>query len=198
MSPRRILIIYGTRYGQTAKIAERIGNMITDQGHTVTLAKGDEVASDVSLANYDGVVVGASILFGHHQRYIERFVHRHRDKLNEMPSAFFSVSGSAASTNERARAVARRCVDEFLRTTGWRPRTVAVLGGAIAYSKYGAFTRLMLRFASRRSGDRSLRRDYEATDWTQVTRFADEILALLSEAADSPAYARSPGASSGA
>ena len=52
-----------------------------------------DVASAATLAtsDYDGVIVGASVHGGRHQREIVDWVKRHAITLSAMPSAFFSV-----------------------------------------------------------------------------------------------------------
>lgn len=182
MFSHRIAIIYGTRYGQTMKIAERMQEVLTAAGHAVPIACADTVLQDFSLSSFDGVIIGGSVIAGRHQRYLERFVRAHRDELNRMPSAFLSVSASAAGSTERDHANARRVLDEFLTKTGWHPRTVAAIAGAMAFTKYGVFTRMILKMISRRaSGPTDTSRDHEMTDWNQVAQFATEFAASLPE-----------------
>jgi menaquinone-dependent protoporphyrinogen oxidase len=186
VSPHRILIVYGTSYGQTAKIAREMARVLTAAGHTVTLVRGDELPPALSLRTFDGVIIGASVLRGHHQRYIERFVRRHCDTLSSIPSAFFSVSGAAASQDPRQQEDARRVVDRFLTITQWHPRQTATVAGAMAYTKYSPLMRLLLKYISRRNGGPTdTSRDHEFTDWTQVERFAADFVAGLSEPAGS-------------
>lgn len=186
MSPHHIAIVYGTRYGQTRKIAERLERILTDHGHVALSACADVVPRDFCLTDYDGAIIGGSVIAGRHQRYLERFVHAHRDELNRMPSAFFSVSASAAGSTDRDQANARRVLAAFLTKTGWQPRLTIPVAGAMAFTQYGVFTRLLLRLISRRAGgptDTSC--DHELTDWDQVARFAGEFAALLPEDAAS-------------
>src|SRR5581483_9769509 len=91
-----ILIVYGTTYGQTQKIAERIRDRLSDD-FGITLVRGDAPMNPLTADHYDGVLVGGSIIAGRHQKYIEAFVRRNVATLNAMPSALFSVSGSAGS-----------------------------------------------------------------------------------------------------
>lgn len=179
--PRRILIVFGTKYGQTAKVAGRIADQLTAGGDAVVLERADELPRAVAPGDFDGVIVGGSIIYGHHQRSVRRFVSAHRDALNAMPSAFFSVSGSAASKDEAGRAAARRCVDEFLRETGWSPALTETVAGSMAYTKYSPVMRWMLKRISRKAGgpiDTS--RDHELTDWEQVKHFAESFAAKAS------------------
>lgn len=183
MRPHRVLVLYGTNYGQTTRIATRIANLLDESGAVVTCRNVHEVRTDVSLDAYDGVVIGASVIRGHHQRAVQEFVSRHYNMLNGMPTAFFSVSGSAASPDERGRADARRCADTFLRATHWRPAITELIGGAMAYTKYGPLLRWVMKQIAKRNGgptDTSL--DHEMTDWVQVAHFANRFVAMLDHA----------------
>lgn len=180
MSPQHVLIVYGTKYGQTAKIASRIANLLTAAGKRTTLMDANDVSSGLSPQEFDGVIVGSSIIQGKHRPSIRRFVERHRDALNAMPSAFFSVSGSAASHDERGRAVARQMLDDFVRATVWEPQLVVTLGGAMAFTKYNFVLRWVMKRISRAAGGPSdTTRDHELTDWDQVRRFTEAFAATL-------------------
>ena len=85
----RILLLYATTEGQTARIAERIAHMLRDRGNSVEVLPADTVRSDLDPAAYDGVMVGASIHYGHHPAYVRTLVRRHRGVLAARPCAFF-------------------------------------------------------------------------------------------------------------
>ncbi|HEU4697846.1 MAG TPA: flavodoxin domain-containing protein [Gemmatimonadales bacterium] len=183
-----ILIVYGTAYGQTERIVQRIASVLTDGGHRVTLERGDRLPPALALADYDGVLVAASILYGRHQRYIRDFVRRHASALDVLPTAFVSVSGSAASPAPKAQAEVEAVVQRFLKETGWHPRLVRKFGGAMAYTRYGWLQRHIVRWVSRRrGGPADASRDYDFTDWNAVDRFAQELRVLWA-----PAIARRP------
>ncbi len=183
MSGRRILLVYGTSYGQTAKIAARMASVLRDEACDVTLVKGDDPTLPRTLATYDAVLVGGSIIAGHHQRYLERFVRVAHGELIRLPSAFFSVSGSAGSPDSTARADAERCVTQFLARTAWRPDMIATFGGAIAYTRYNPLLRWFIKRLTRKSGGPTdTSRDHELTDWSAVEEFARDFAAFLPHA----------------
>ena len=172
----RYLIVYGSVYGQTERIVQRIGQVLMTHDHAVTFLRGDRVPSPLLLRDYDVAVVAASVHAGRHQRYIETFVRRHVRALNAMPSAFISVSGSAASTTPKGRAGADQCVATFLQETAWQPRATRTFGGALAYTRYNWVVRLLMRWISRRNGGPTdTSRDHDLTDWLAVERFANEL-----------------------
>jgi menaquinone-dependent protoporphyrinogen oxidase len=180
MPARRILIFYGTSYGQTAKIARRMDDLLTASGEIVTLVDASSQPPGLTPREFDGIIVGGSIIRGRHQKSVRRFVHVHRDVLNAMPSAFFSVSGAAASPDQDARAEARRFVDAFLGETGWDPALSESIAGAMAYTKYNPIVRWIVKRASKPlGGPTDTSRDHEFTDWAQVERFVEAFEAAL-------------------
>lgn len=182
-----ILIVYGTSYGQTQKIAERIRARLSDE-FGVTLVRGDAPMNPLTADHFDGVLVGGSIIAGRHQKYIEEFVRRNVATLNAMPSALFSVSGSAGSAKASGRADAQACANRLLDETGWRPELVATIAGCIAYTKYAWPMRMMLKYISWRAGgstDTSC--DHEYTNWTQVDRFARDFASIVRSWSSHPA-----------
>jgi len=180
MNGSRILVIYGTSFGQTAKIAERIRYTLTSSGHDVVLVDVKEVPADLSLAEFDGTIVGSSIIAGGHQRSVVNFVRSHLDLLNRFPSAFYSVSASAGSIYPAERAAAQRLLDDFLAKMGWRPRLRASIAGAVNYPRYGFFLRWYMKRASKKNGGAiDTSREHEYTDWAQVEHFAQDFAAQL-------------------
>lgn len=178
-----ILIAYASSHGQTQKIATRIAELLSAADRAVTLADVRALKSGVQPRNFDAVLVGGSIMYGHHQRYLRRFVRAHSEQLNAMPSAFFSVSGSAASADAEGQETARRFVHEFLHDTGWHPAITETVAGATAYTKYNPVMRWMIsRISAKEGRPTDTSRDHEFTDWGQIDRLADMVGNLVRDA----------------
>jgi len=173
----RLAVLYDSSEGQTAKIAERIGRHASELGHVVRVANVRKLPGNFPLDGFDGVLLGASIHVGRHSRRAVDFVKRHRAMLNSVPSSFFSVSLSAAGKTPQHREQAERCIAEFLQRTGWKPMMTASIAGALRYREYGFLKRfIMRRIAAKEGGDTDLTRDWEYTDWEQVTRFVEAFV----------------------
>lgn len=169
----RTLILFATTEGHTASIATRIAQRLRDKGHDVETHRADAIPAGMDPLTYDGVIIGASIHYGHHPRYLRTWVRRHRAALTSRPSAFYSVSLSAGGPGARP-DTARRYLETFLGQVGWVPSQTAMFAGALQYSRYGTMKRLMMRMiVGMAGGDTDTGRDYEYTDWNAVERFAD-------------------------
>ena len=176
-----VLIIYGTTEGQTAKIAQHIGDIGRRHGHQVTVAHAPDF-SDEDLETFDAVIVGGSVHEWHYQRAVRDFVEHHKAFLASRPSAFFSVSMAAASHDPDERADARRIAEEFVRRAGWTPNEIASFSGALKYTQYSWFKRAVMKhIAAQEGGDVDTSKDFEYTDWAEVGLFADGFFGALLE-----------------
>jgi menaquinone-dependent protoporphyrinogen oxidase len=175
----KLLILYGTHDGHTAKIAEAAGLAAAGDDWTVDLRHCRDVPSDFSLSNYDAAIVASPLMAGHYRPYVREVVQRLSSQLNSIPSALLSVSWTAT----RQRWVpAIKTLDEadrdFFEATGWHPSRVIRVGGAILYRRHNPFARWIWSLIIRKSGGPSDRsHDYDFTDWSAVER---ETLSFLS------------------
>lgn len=179
----RILVIHASRDGQTARIADRMGTVLRGRGHEVRVLehRSSEVAAE--LARADAVVIGGGVRYGRHLASLDALVRRHFAAIVMRPNAFFSVSLSAGAPGARPEAQAR-LVEAFLDRVAWKPDRVASFAGALLYTRYNPFIRLMMRFiVGQAGGDTDTSRDYEYTDWPAVEGFALECATSVTASA---------------
>jgi menaquinone-dependent protoporphyrinogen oxidase len=175
----RILLLFSTHDGQTARIADRIARVLREASHEVTEYCAEEAGAGSDIERHDAVVIGGSVHMGHHARTLEQLVRRHAAALATRPSAFFSVSLSAAGT-EAQRADATRVMAQFFLRTGWQPDDVTIFAGALPYTRYNPFVRFMMKLiVNAAGGDTDTSRDHEYTDWAAVDRFGALISGKL-------------------
>ena len=180
----RILIVYGSSYGQTGRIVERLSSDLTVAGHHVTVWKGDQVPPGANPAAFDGCVIAGSVLYGKYQPYLVEFVRAQGRRLGGMPGVFISVCGALIGDWPQGPAEARKYEALFLQQTGWTPSLVRSLPGALNYTRYGILTRFIMKMISRKTGrPTDTSRDWDCTDWPAVDRLAVEIGELVRPAA---------------
>lgn len=163
----KILIIYGTVEGQTRKIARFMEKVLQEQNHQVVIAN---VVENPPIPNdFDAIFVGSSIHMQKFNTLIQDYVHENIDVLNEKPSAFFSVSMAMASSIEKEHEEVAKIAQDFLSETEWSTKTVWHIAGALKYTKYNYFKRLIMRsIAKKEGGSIDTSQDHEYTDWDKV------------------------------
>jgi menaquinone-dependent protoporphyrinogen oxidase len=152
-----VLIVYGSREGHTALVADHLRRPLETAGHIVRACPLDEAPTCPML----------------------RWIKGNAEQLNRLPSAFFQVSLSSAGAADGSSG-AEHYVEAMLSETGWRPGRVGSFAGALLYTKYGLVKRSMVRSIARSSGlGTDVRRDYDYTDYAAVAQFARDAEALL-------------------
>jgi menaquinone-dependent protoporphyrinogen oxidase len=175
----RILILHASIDGQAKRIAERIATHLSQGGHASDTRSIDAPGFAQAVGESDAVIVGAAVRYGRHVRGVEARIREHLAAISGRPNAFFSVSLSGGGPGARPET-ARELVETFCERTGWHPQATAIFGGALRYTKYNVFIRLMMRLiVGIAGGDTDTTRDYEYTDWHAVERFALEFATAL-------------------
>jgi menaquinone-dependent protoporphyrinogen oxidase len=107
---------------------------------------------------------------------VKHYIKKHVAHLNQMPSAFFSVSLAAASGLEDEHREVEKITTDFLEHTGWGPLMTIQIAGALKYTEYDYFKRLIMNMISKKErGATDTSQDYEYTNWDEVTKFVNEF-----------------------
>jgi menaquinone-dependent protoporphyrinogen oxidase len=182
MEQPRILVVYHSSEGQTARVAERLASVLREQGVTVDPTTTESAPAP---AGYDAVVVGDSIHAGEHSRQLTQYVKQHVEALNAMPAALFQVSLTSADDSPESAAEAGALVAKLLDATGFDPDLVARFAGALAYTRYGWMKRrLMHQIMKKSGGETDTSTDHDYTDWPAVDQFARDVAAYVATAHD--------------
>jgi menaquinone-dependent protoporphyrinogen oxidase len=176
-----VLIVYGSKEGQTAKIAECMAQIIRNRGLQASTYSGKEIQADFATDGFDAAIIGGSIHIGKYPAYLREFVTQHRDWLNKVPSAFFTVCMAIHSHNAVEREEAESFGKDFIEATQWRPALVETFAGAVKYTQYNFIIRfIMKRITKREGGSTDTSQDHEYTDWDAVARFTNRFLEKIS------------------
>jgi menaquinone-dependent protoporphyrinogen oxidase len=170
----RILVVYGTTDGHTAKIANVIADTLRSHGAVVDLHKAGR--TQCLLDQYDGVIVAAPVRGGRYRKPVSRWVRTHAAALNARTTAFVSVSLGILQHDPAVDRTLQAIVNRFLAETGWHPVVTKSIAGALLYTRYNWFIRrVMKRIAAKAGGDTDTTRDYEYTDWQDLRTFAGQF-----------------------
>jgi menaquinone-dependent protoporphyrinogen oxidase len=173
--PPRMLVIFGTTEGQTAKIAGAMAATLRRAGISVDLAEAGP-AWDPDPADYAAVIVAASVHAGGYQRPLRRWVRSHAAALRGRPTAFVSVCLAILKPTPEVIRDLSAIMGRFFDATGWTPSETKSVAGALPYTKYGWFKRrVMRRIVAKAKGDIDITRDYEYTDWDDLQAFTQHF-----------------------
>lgn len=178
----KILVLYATMEGQTAKIAEHLADALRNEKHQVTTQPTEHLPVNFNLDAFDAVMIGGSIHMSRYPGYLKKFASQHCDWLNNVPSAFFTVCMGINSQDEKSRKQAIAYGEHFIKETDWQPALTATFAGAVKYTQYNFLTRFIMKMISKHEGvSTDTSRDHEYTDWDAVTRFAEQFSKKIME-----------------
>ena len=174
-------VFFASTEGQTALIAIRLAEVLHERGlDSQAIDVSTHEAASIDWTRVRGALVGASLHVGKHQKSAARFVHAHAADLNAVPSAFFSVSLSAASKNRNEVEEAERIARAFPAAHGWKPCFIRSVAGRLAYREYNFLIRFIVqRIAKKEGGSTDTSRDHELTDWDEVDRLGREMATAI-------------------
>jgi menaquinone-dependent protoporphyrinogen oxidase len=176
----RILLAYSTVDGHTREIVTFIGSLYEKEGHEVAVRSLD--GGPVEVADFDRVVVGASIRYGKHRPNVTEWINANAGALAARPGGFFSVN-LVARKPDRDRVENNNYVKKFLNGIDWQPQHIGIFAGKLDYPKYGFWDRQAIRLIMLMTkGPTDPTAVVEFTDWGKVEQFAREVLALARRA----------------
>ncbi len=158
-----VLVVYGTKSGCTAGIAERIGETLAARGATVDVRRAEDAPAP---AGYDAVVVGSGVRASNWHGTVKTWLSANADALRSVPTAFFTVGLTMAATPEKVDAV-RAYTDPLIAETGVTPVAIGLFAGSYESKKFSLPERLIMKAMKAREGDF---RDFDAVAaWTTET-----------------------------
>ena len=175
----KVLILYLSRDGQTQTIAAYIAKQLS----TTAICEIQDLSQmeQIDLSQYQQVMIGASVRYGHFNPVLSKFVNKHLKQLNQMPSAFFAVNLTARKLEKRSPQT-NAYVRKFLLSTPWQPTLCSVFAGALRYPRYRWIDKVMIQLIMRMTGgETDTSKGVEYTDWQQVSVFAQDFSALQYE-----------------
>ena len=168
----KTLILYSSHDGQTKKIAAYIAEIIKENVDVKS------ISDKVNLQDYDRIIIGASIRYGHFNKQLYKMLEKHTALLNQKITAFFGVNLTARKP-EKSTPETNVYVRKFLQRITWQPTISAVFAVALLYPRYTFFDRVMIQFIMRiTGGETDPTKEIEYTDWQKVRSFSEAFLTL--------------------
>jgi menaquinone-dependent protoporphyrinogen oxidase len=167
---KRIVIIYSTTDGQTLNICQRIAEHVEKSGFKADVI---EISSfNGTISHYSKLVIGASIRYGKHNKKVTEFIQKHRNDLEQIETAFFSVN-LVARKGDKNTFDTNPYVVKFFNRLDWKPKMIDVFAGRLDYGAYSFFDKLMIKLIMKiTKGPTKSDKPIEYTDWDRVKDFS--------------------------
>lgn len=169
----KALLLTSSLSGQTCKIMQNIAdNMPIKHYDIMDIHKNPHIIWD----DYQFILIGASVRYGHYHKLLYKFIEQHHQALNHKPSAFFGVN-LVARKPHRATVTTNPYTIKLLQEIQWKPKQTAVFAGAVLWSKYKFWQKIIMIFIMKMTkGPTDTSQEIEYTDWEQVKSFAQSLI----------------------
>lgn len=170
----KALFLYSSREGQTKKILQYIDQQLTDLDcelvdlHTI---------QEVDFSQYDRILIGASIRYGHLNKKLYQFIEANLEQLNLHKVAFFCVNLTARKEEQgKDTPEGSVYIKTFLAKSPWQPSLIGVFAGALYYPRYNFFDKMMIKLImTMTGGETDTSKEVEYTNWEKVALFANKF-----------------------
>ncbi len=163
----RILIVYATRTGSTEEIAKEIARILVEKGRTVDILPARRAKN---LSPYKAVIIGSAVRAAQWLPEAARFVETYKSQLQDIPTAFFTVSLTLSDyTDSNLKRVAS-FVDPVRQLL--KPDIEGFFAGRMDPKRLSPLPRLMAKAMKTREGD--------FRNWDAIRSWAEEADKKLS------------------
>jgi menaquinone-dependent protoporphyrinogen oxidase len=163
-----VLIAYATKYGATAEIAEKIGEVLRQAGLTADVLPADQVGE---VNSYTAVVLGSAVYAGQWRSEAVKLLEANEQQLTNRAVWFFS-SGPTGEGDPvqimkgfRFPAAQQPIADRI------KPRDIAFFHGSIDMKKLNLAEKVLVKGIKAPTGD--------FRDWNAITAWANSIATVL-------------------
>jgi menaquinone-dependent protoporphyrinogen oxidase len=167
-------IIYSTTDGHTRHICGVLQDHLQKSNHFVSLHAIEEFHK--APADFNSLIIGASVRYGRHSLMIQQFVRNNRQALAKVKTAFFSVN-LVARKEGKNRAHNNPYLVKFLNEMKWQPDIADVFAGKLDYRRYSFWDRIMIKLIMKlTNGPTRTGEPVIYTSWERVKQFSDRLI----------------------
>jgi len=171
------LVVFGTRYGSTAKIAEEMGKVLRDEGFRVRVANAaEETISDVS--EFDVVIVGSGIKMGKWTKETLNFLKKFEADLSQKKVALFVSCGYSREHDKVDEARENFLIKVADRYPSIKPVSLGLFGGVFSFDKYGFSEKLLFRGIKKELEKQGIdtRKPHDFRDWDAIREWTKAVI----------------------
>lgn len=163
---KKILVVYASKCGSTAEVAQSVAQVLGQSGATVEVLPARKVHD---LKGYDAVVMGTAIRMFKPLGEMCRFVSWYKGKLARIPTAVFSVGLAMSEDTPQNRADAAKYIAPLVEQLT-NNKSLVMFGGKLDYQTLSPFFRMMF---SKDTSGKMAEGDYR--NWESIHAWANGL-----------------------
>ncbi len=185
---KKVLIVYGTRYGATAGTSEEIAKVLQGEGLEVKIVNAKK-ESVKDIAEYDLVIVGTGMQMGKWTGDAENFLKKFQKELANKKLAIFVSSGAQAlieyeKKTDEIEKNRKEYLDDKAAKYNLHPISMAMFGGVWDYnSMFFLFRKTLSSFKPKieAAGFHEVKPGlYDTRNWDIIRAWAKELAVKIS------------------
>lgn len=183
---KKILIVYGSRFGNSQEIAKKITDILEEKEYNVTILnlKTSKRRDWPLVSEFDGVLVGSGIKIMKWTKEPLAFLKKNKDKLAKKTLGLFATSAFALVDSEKA--INDYCI-KIANDLGIQPKIYDVFGPVMDFSEnsnLGKLNKGILKLAAKGiSEETGIEIDQngfnDLRDWEQIKDFAKKFFNMI-------------------
>lgn len=159
---KRVLVVYASKAGSTAEIAEKIGEALAERSFAVDVLP---ISMVKNLSQYRAIILGSAIRTGKILPEAMSFIQKNQDMLHTVPFSLFAVCLTLKKDDEINRKTVREYLEPVFQLI--EPVSVGLFAGALNLRRLGMVERMMIKALKAAEGD--------FRKWDQIETWAHAI-----------------------
>jgi len=184
LSDKKVLIAYGTRFGSTKEVAEKMRKILEKVGLITDLVDLQEVTESdwPSIKDYNGVLLGSSIKFGKWMKEPTSFLTKNSEFFKgKLPFGIYVCSAFAADPEKRPE-MKEEYIGQKITDLSINVSLYDAFGGVIdltSATKLGWVDKKIVGVMAKNDPTISKNERNDLRDWDQITAFGEKFAELV-------------------
>jgi len=182
---KKVLIVYGTRYGSTEEVSNKIMNTLKEKGIDTSIINSKDLIADnqTNLEEYNGIIIGSGIKVGQWTKETKTFMKNNLEFFNNSNIVFgVFVSSGLASNPKKILELKKEYIEDVINQYGITADLYDVFGGVLDLSKdsnIGFLGKKMIKMVSKEDPRVKANQRNDLRDWNRIMEFTENYVNLL-------------------
>ena len=179
---KKVLIVYGTRYGTTQNTSEKLQDILAAKDIDVNLVNLED--NEPALTGFDGILVGTGIKISMWTKSVKKFIKKHKKALSNRNFKFGCfVNCGTASEKEKIPKAKENYIYKKLQKIGLTCDISDAFGAIYDFSEASNLSNMnkkIMKAGLKDDGWENIEDiRYDLRDMDQIQKFAEDFIALL-------------------